>query len=132
MPIRILSPLPDATERVVQTVIGAAIEVHKALGPGLLESIYADAMAIELEFKNIRHERQKSVLLTYRERPLRSQRIDLVVEDQVLVELKATERLQPVHHAQVISYLRASGLRVGLLLNFNSHLLRESIRRIVL
>ena len=132
MPVRVSSTLDEATEAIVSRVIGAAIAVHTALGPGLLEAIYADAMAIELEWLGLCFERERTVSLQYREQPLRVQRLDLVVEGRVLVEIKAIERLHLVHQAQVMSYLRASGLRVGLLMNFNAYLLRDGLRRIVM
>ena len=132
MQMRLPSPLPESTEQLVTAVIGGAIAVHAALGPGLLEGIYVDAMAIELEWRGMQFERERVVHLHYRARPLRTQRLDLVVESQVLVEIKAVERLLLVHQSQVMSYLKASGLRVGLLLNFNSHFLRDGLRRIVM
>jgi GxxExxY protein len=132
MPIRLPSRLPAATEQIINSVIGGAISVHTTLGPGLLEAIYVDAMAIELEFRGLAFERERVVPLYYRNRPLRTQRLDLVVQREVLVEVKAVERLQLVHQSQVISYLKASGLRVGLLMNFNSNFLKDGLRRIVM
>lgn len=123
--------MADATELVIQRTIGAAIEVHRALGPGLLEGIYGDAMAIELDFRGLKFETERQYVLAYREKPLREQKIDLVIEDVLIVELKAVENLHPVHEAQVISYLRASKIRAGLLLNFNKLLMKEGIKRIV-
>lgn len=125
------SPLSETTECIVRETIGCAIEVHKRLGPGLLEGIYADALAIELDFRKLRFDREHEIAIRYRGHQLRSHRADLIVEGQVLVELKAVERLEPLFHAQVISYLRASGLRVGLLMNFNSRFLRDGLRRVV-
>lgn len=131
MRMRITSDLPDSTELVIQRTIGAAIEVHRALGPGLLEGVYSDAMAIELEFRNLKCETECRYLLAYRGKPLRKQKIDMIVENVLVVELKAVENLHPVHEAQVISYLRASRIRAGLLLNFNKLLMKEGIKRIV-
>lgn len=131
MEFHLASTLPAMTEGVVRDTIGAALEVHRRLGPGLLEAIYADALGIELDFRKLRFQREFEVAIRYRDIPLRSHRVDVVVEGLVLVELKATERMLPLYQAQVISYLRASGLRVGLLINFNSHLLKEGIKRIV-
>ena len=119
MTLRISSPLPDHVESLVTKVIGAAIEVHRCLGPGLGEGLYEDAFAIELTVQGFRFERQRAVVLEYRGQPLRPQRIDLIVEQQIVIEIKAVERLHPVHRAQLISYLRATGLRIGLLLNFD-------------
>lgn len=131
MPMRIHSDLPDATELVIQRTIGAAIEVHRALGPGLLEGVYSDAMAIELGFRKMKFQTGCRYELSYRGRPLRKQKVDIVVESVLVVELKAVENLHPVHEAQLISYLRASKLRAGLLLNFNKLLMKEGVRRIV-
>lgn len=131
MELQISSPLPESTERVVHDTIGCALEVHRRLGPGLLEGIYADALAIELDFQKLRFQREYEIPIRYRDFPLRSHRVDLVVEGQVLIELKAVERLLPLFRAQVISYLKASGLRIGLLINFNSQFLKDGVRRIV-
>jgi GxxExxY protein len=108
------------------------LKVHRRLGPGLLESIYGDALAIELDYRKIPFEREWPVSIYYRDQLLRVQRIDMVVMNQILLELKAVERLALVHQAQVISYLRASQLRIGLLINFNSDRLKGSIIRIIL
>jgi GxxExxY protein len=129
---RVHSLLPERVERTVETAIGCAIEVHRRLGPGFLEGVYHDAMAIELEVSGLLARREVPVVLSYRDRPLREHRLDLVVEDCVILELKAVERLERIHRAQVISYLRASGLRVGLLINFNTEQLKSGLRRIVL
>jgi GxxExxY protein len=124
--------LDPETEELVEQTIGCAIVVHKTLGPGYLEAIYHDALAIELDEAGLAFEREVSVPLLYRGRPLRAYRLDLVVGGSVLVELKAVDRLDPVHFSQVISYLKASGLRVGLLMNFNRQKLTAELRRIVL
>lgn len=132
MQLRIPSPLEPETENIVTNVIDGAVAVHKELGPGLLERTYADAMSIELRHRKIRFEREREILLFYRGEPLRTHRIDLIVEDRMLLELKAVDRLAPVHRAQVLSYLKASRLRLGLLINFNADWLRGNIRRIIL
>jgi GxxExxY protein len=131
MRLRIPSPLPDSLEAVVTQIIGAAIEVHRRLGPGLGEGQYEDAMLIELEFQGLRFDRQRVVIIEYRGKPLRPQRIDLIVEDQVVVELKAVECIVPVHLAQVRSYVRATKLRIGLLINFNAPTLTNNIKRVI-
>jgi GxxExxY protein len=110
---RVTSRLPETTERIAETTIGCAIEVHRRLGPGFLEGIYQDAMVIELETAGLVVEREVPVVLEYRGHPLRQHRLDLVVEACVIVELKAVERLERIHQAQLISYLRASRLRLG-------------------
>jgi len=117
---------------ITKTIIGAAIEVHKALGPGLLESAYEACLVYELSAKKIKVERQKGLPLTYRNVKLDcGYRIDLLVEDQVIVEIKAVERLEPIHEAQVLSYLKLSGCKVGLLINFNVKTMQKGIRRFV-
>jgi len=119
---------PEHTE----TIIGAAIEVHRVLGPGLLESTYEACLADELAERGLKVERQKALPVKYREVLLDcGYRIDLLVEDMVIVELKVVDRLAPIHEAQLLSYLRLSGMPVGLLLNFNVTELRRGIRRLV-
>ena len=113
-------------------IIGAAISVHKELGPGLLESAYEACLAYEIIEKDLKIERQKSLPITYRGIHLDcGYRIDLLVEEKVIVEIKAVERMEPIHDAQVLSYLKLSGCEVGLLINFNVKLLRHGIRRFV-
>ena len=115
-------------------IIGAAIEVHRCLGPGLLESAYETCLAYELQAKGLRVERQKPLPITYKDVHLdHGYRIDLLVEDEVVVEIKSVDALLPIHQAQVLSYLRFSGCKIGLLLNFNVTLLKkDGIRRLVL
>ena len=118
----------DITER----IIGAAIEVHRGLGPGLLESAYEACLAHELVERDLRIERQKALPLSYKGVNIDcSYRIDLLVEDMVIVELKSVARIDPIHEAQIISYLKLSGYRVGLLINFNVKQLTNGIRRLV-
>jgi GxxExxY protein len=112
--------------------IGAAIEVHRHLGPGLLESAYETCLAYELGQLGLAVERQKALPLVYKEIRLdQGYRLDLLVEQKVIVELKVVERITPVHEAQVLSYLRFSGCRIGLLLNFDVKLLKDGIRRFI-
>lgn len=129
---RVPSPLPRETERVAEATIGCAIEVHRRLGPGFREGLYQDAMAIELEEAGLHMEREVPVQIAYRNRTLRTFRIDLLVERRVVLELKAVERLERIHQAQTLSYLRATGHRLGLLVNFNTEVLRSGLKRIVL
>lgn len=113
-------------------IIGAAIEVHRCLGPGLLESADEACLAFELEALGLAVERQKALPLVYKGLHLdHGYRLDLLVEQQVIVELKVVDQIAPVHEAQVLSYLRFSGCKVGLLLNFNVKLLRDGIRRFI-
>ncbi len=113
-------------------VIGAAMEVHRILGAGFLESVYADALAFELEHRQIRFEREVEVSVNYKGRKVGTGRMDLVIDDTIIIELKAVENLRPVHDAQVISYLKMTGYPLGLLINFNVPLLKEGIRRLIL
>jgi len=123
---------PDARlNGLTDAVIGAAIEVHRALGPGYLESVYEEALAIELSLRNIAFERQYRFDTQYKGHVVGSGRIDFLVDSRLVVELKSADALLPIHQAQVISYLRALGLQVGLLLNFNVPALKSGIRRIV-
>ena len=116
-----------------QLIIEAAIEVHRVLGPGLLESVYEICLCYELEKRGIFFERQKSLPVSYKGIMLDcGYRIDLIVNHSVIVELKSVDALLPVHEAQLLTYLKLSGLRTGLLLNFNSRLLKDGIKRMVL
>lgn len=120
-----------ALEALRERVIGCAIAVHRELGPGLLESIYRDCMVIELKAAGLRVEQEHCVCLRYRgERVSTALRIDLLVEDQLLIEIKAVESLHPVHTAQVITYLKLSGLPFALLINFNVTRLTAGLKRL--
>jgi len=113
-------------------IIGAAIEVHRALGPGLLESIYEQALVMELVDRGLTVSEQVEVRLAYKGRPLSGLlRLDILVNDLVVVEIKAVERVLSVHEAQLLSYLRLSNKKLGLLINFNVSVLTKAIRRIV-
>lgn len=111
-------------------VVGAVIEVHRQLGPGLLEGVYEEALALELELRNVPFERQKPVPVHYKGRCLQSHlRVDFLVGGKVIIELKAVERVEPVHEAQLITYLRVTGCKLGLLVNFNVVKATDGIRR---
>lgn len=119
-------------DRITERIIGAAIEVHRELGPGLLESAYEQCLCFELSQRGLRFERQKPYPVEYKGQTLDcGYRADVVVEDRVIVELKAVERLDEIHDAQLLSYLKLSGLHVGLLINFNVRVLKHGIRRLV-
>ena len=118
----------DLTDR----IIACAIEVHRHLGPGLLESTYENALCAELESNGLAFTRQVALPLFYKGKLISEHRPDLVVEDHVVVEVKSIARFENVHVAQVLTYLRVTSLRVGLLLNFNSAILKHGIRRVVL
>lgn len=123
-------PIPTATESVATALIGAAIEVHRTLGPGFLERIYSAALGLELTTRGIEYERECPISVCYRGVSIAGQRVDLIVERRLVVEIKAAPRIDPYHEAQLISYLRATGLRLGLILNFNSTVMRDGIKRI--
>ena len=113
-------------------VIGAAIEVHKHLGPGLLESAYEECLCHELRLREIVYERQKHLAINYKQVRLDcGYRLDLVVEDKVILELKSCERIEDIHKAQLLTYLKLSGLQLGLILNFNVPIMKEGIVRVV-
>lgn len=120
-------------EQLTETIIGAAIEVHRELGPGLLESAYEAALAHELELRGVRFARQKEMPVRYKGFLIEvGYRLDLLVEDQVIVELKAVTEMHPIYEAQLITYMKLSKRRVGLLINFNVPRLKDGItRRIV-
>jgi len=113
-------------------IIGAAIEVHKALGPGLLESAYEECLCHELSLRGSRLERQKPLPIIYKGKQLDcGYRLDIVVEGKIIIELKACEKIEPIHRAQLLTYLKLSNLNLGLLLNFNVPVLRDGIFRLV-
>ena len=117
---------------ITEAIIGAAMTVHRELGPGMLESAYEACLAYELSQQGHAVQRQMELPLKYRDITLEcGYRLDLLVDDSVVVEVKAAQALHPVHEAQVLSYLKMSGRRVGLLINFNVTLLKNGIRRVV-
>ncbi len=118
------------TDDLASAVIGAAIEVHRHLGPGYLESVYEEALAVELTLRGIPYIRQHPVAVAYKGFPVGEGRIDLLVGNSLIVELKAVESIMPIHLSQVISYLKAASLQLGLLINFNVCVMRDGIRRI--
>ncbi len=118
---------------ITERVIGAALEVHRHLGPGLLESTYEAALSHELTLTGLSFERQKALPVTYKGVDLgEAYRLDLLVEREVILELKCVEAFMPIHEAQVLSYLKLTGLSVGLLINFKVPLLKQGIKRIML
>jgi GxxExxY protein len=124
--------LGEEMSRQTYAVIGAAMEVHRKLGPGYLESVYQNSLEIELRQRGIPFEPQKPVEVRYRGYLVGECRVDFVVAGALLVELKAVQNLAPIHEAQVISYLKITGLSLALLINFNVPVLKEGIRRIIL
>ena len=122
----------DPLNNVTSGIIGAAIDVHRALGPGLLESAYEACLAYELSQREMKVEQQKPLPLIYRDVQLDcGYRIDLLVDDAVTLEIKSVDSLAPIHQAQLLSYLKLSGCEVGLLINFNVKLLKQGIVRMV-
>ncbi len=117
---------------ITDQIIAAAINVHRNLGPGLLESTYESCLVFELIKRNLKIEQQKQIPIIYEGTKLScAYRIDILVEDKVIVEVKAVDSLTPVHEAQMLSYLKLSGCKVGLLMNFNVKFLRQGLRRLV-
>jgi len=130
--MRLPSPLDAHAERAMTETIGCAIRVHRELGPGFLESIYRKAMCLELQATGISYEAERPISVKYRDTYISGQRVDLIVESAIVVELKSVVRLDDVHLAQVMSYLRTTNLRGGLLINFRVPVLRRGLRRVVL
>ena len=122
----------DGDSTTTDTIIGCAIQVHKHLGPGLLESIYESALCIEFTANSLPFKRQVGVPLYYRGELISEHRMDLIVNDQVVVEIKSVERLAPIHVTQMLTYLRVTSLKIGLILNFNSPTMKEGTRRVAL
>ena len=123
---------PDQRDPVTEKIIGCAIEVHRVLGPGLLEASYEAALAIEFTAAKIAFQRQLVMPVFYKGQPIGEHRLDFLVEDAVVVELKSIERFDPIFEAQVLTYLRLSGKQRGLLINFHSRLLKDGVKRFVL
>lgn len=130
--LRISSPLPEDLESLVTEIIGLCIDVHRELGPGLNESVYARACRIELEARGISYESEYPVPIRYRGQLLCHQRIDLFVDGRLVLELKSVEAIHRVHVSQTVTYLRLTGAKAGLIVNFNVEFLRYGIRRVVL
>lgn len=111
-------------------IINCCIDVHRELGPGLLESVYEECLEFVLQERNIKTERQKEIPIHFKGRKLdKTFKLDLLIEDLIVLELKTVESIHPVHEAQLVSYLKLSNKKLGLLINFNSHLLKDGIRR---
>ncbi len=120
------------TNKITSEIIGIAINVHRALGPGLLESAYEEGLASDLKNAGLKIERQKPVPVFYKDIKLKcGYRIDILVEDEVIIELKSVEQLAPIHDAQMLTYLKFSNKKIGLLINFNVILLKNGIKRFI-
>jgi GxxExxY protein len=118
-------------DRLAYEVIGAAIEVHRILGPGFLESIYEEALCVEIKLRSISFERQVRIPITYKTVTVGRNRLDLLVQGKLIIEIKTVDSLAPIHSAQVISYLKATGYHLALLINFNAPVLKDGIKRII-
>jgi GxxExxY protein len=132
MKLLVPTDLPPDLEHLVQETIGSCIAVHRELGPGLLESIYPRAVAVELQARGISFELERSIPVRYRGQVLCHQRLDVLIDSRLILEIKSVERILAIQVAQVISYLRVTGTRVALLVNFNVPILAQGIRRVVL
>ncbi|MBD2294555.1 GxxExxY protein [Anabaena sphaerica FACHB-251] len=122
----------DEVESLSYAVIGAAIEVHRVLGAGFLERVYHEALVTEFRLRGIPHKSKHLVAIRYKGHPVGEGELDFLVGDSIIVELKAVEKLSPIHEAQVISYLKMTNCPLGLLINFNVPVLKEGIKRIIL
>jgi len=123
--------IPADLDAASRTIIGSVIEVHRHLGPGLLESIYEQALVHELSLRGLTARRQVVVPVQYKDIRINGQRLDLVVDPGVVVEVKAVDNPLPIHEAPSLSYLKSTGARLGLLVNFHAEVLRQGIRRMV-
>ncbi len=127
------APIPEEVEIVVRQIVDAGLKVHQAMGPGLLESVYETCLAWELTRRSVPVQKQVVLPVEYDGQMIEAGfRLDLLVDNKVIVEIKAAEKFLPIHEAQLLTYLRLSGCRLGLLMNFNTKLLRDGLRRIVL
>jgi len=124
-------PIPEKDDALAHTIIGAAIEVHRLLGLGLLESICERALCHELALRGVACERQKEPIVRYKDLDIPGQRLDLLVGGDVITDLKTVDSLAPIQQAQLLSYLKTNGLRLGLLINFKVQILRDGMKRVV-
>ena len=126
------SPGEFPSKEITNSIISCAIEVHSALGPGLLENIYEEALSHEFTLRKIIYERQKKISLKYKGKDIGMHRIDYLVENEVILELKAVETMNKIYEAQLLTYLKAMNTRVGLLINFNVERLKDGIKRLII
>jgi len=123
--------IPPEDEELARKVIGAAIEVHRLLGPGFIESIYRRALCHELSLLGIPYEQEKPILVPYKDIRVPGQKLDILVSSRIILELKTVEEFAPIHLALLISYLKATGLRLGFLINFKTEVLKNGLKRVV-
>ncbi len=126
------SAVPPELDELAEKVIGMCLSVHRELGAGMNEGVYVRACQLEFEENGVSYDSERAVPIRYHGKLICTQRIDLLVENQLIVEAKSVDRIHPVHVAQAVSYLRATGLRLALVINFNVDLLKRGIRRVVL
>jgi len=127
------APVPASVEKLSAAAVDAAFAIHKTLGPGLLESVYESCFAIELDRRGVAYERQKRVPIVYQGIPIEAPlRLDFLLDDQLIVELKATEQMSALFDAQLLTYLKITRRRLGILINFNVPLLKNGIKRMIL
>ena len=131
MGLRVKNKLDEKTEALINNIIGAAIDVHRELGPGYLEKVYEQAMSLELKHRGLSHSTQTPVIVYYKGTKIHGQVLDMIVENKVILELKSVETVLPVHEAQILSYLKSTGLSAGLLINFKERLVKDGIKRFV-
>lgn len=131
MELRIDNQLDEKTEIIIRNIIGAVIDVHRELGPGYLEKVYEQAIALELRHRGLAYATQVSVPVYYKGEKIHGQVLDMVVEGKVILELKSVEILLPIHEAQILSYLKSTGLPAGLLINFKERFVKNGIKRFV-
>ena len=128
-----MQPIPEKTEKIAKEIVDAAFTVHSALGPGLLESVYETCLAHEFEKRGMAFQRQCSLPVVYDGITIDAGlRFDLMVEESVIIELKAVEKIIPLYKAQILTYLKLSGIRLGFLINFNVPLIKDGIDRVIL
>lgn len=128
-----IEPIPATVEWIGRRVIGCAISVHRALGPGYKESIYVEALCIELHTRGLKFEREKPITVIYKDRPIPGQRLDLLVEGVLVVECKVADAIATIHTRQVTSYLKTLGVRLGFIFNFNVNVLMpDGFKRVAL
>ncbi len=131
MTLLLKKKLDDKTEMLATAVIGAAIEVHRELGPGYMEKVYENAFSVELGMRGIDHALQVPVAVMYKEVKVQGQILDIVVEKKIILELKTVSELVKAHESQILSYLKSTRMSLGLLINFNSTLLKNGIKRFI-
>jgi GxxExxY protein len=124
-------PIPAEDEELAHKIIGAAIEVHRLLGPGFIESVYECALCHELALRGVPCEQQVRLVVPYKDIEITGQRLDVLVGGRVIVDLKAVEAIAPIHQAKLLSYLKTTGLRLGLIINFKVLVLKDGIKRVV-